>query len=79
MGITDSTTTIDTAWVEQSIVAFTSGVLTDEAACVTEVESKLQRGTLGASTKPTSTLIRRSDGRHNEGLRNQTDEVLPQR
>ena len=58
MGITDSTTTIDTAWVEQSIVAFTSGVLTDEAACVTEVESKLQRGTLGASTKPTNTQVK---------------------
>jgi len=55
MAITDSTTTIDTAWTEQTIVAFTSGVLTNEAACVTEVASKLNRGTLGATTKPTET------------------------
>lgn len=58
MSITDSTTTIDTAWTEQSIVAFTSGVLVNEAACVTEVESKLKRGTLGATSTPTDTQVK---------------------
>jgi len=58
MSITDSTTTIDTAWTEQTIVAFTSGVLTNEAACVTEVESKLKRGTLSATTTPTNTQVK---------------------
>jgi len=58
MSITDSTTTLDTSWSEQTIVAFTSGVLTNEAACVTEVESKLKRGTLGASSNPTDTQVK---------------------
>ncbi len=58
MSITDSSTTLDTDWSEQSIVQFTSGVLTNEAACVTEVESKLKRGTLGASTTPTDAQVK---------------------
>lgn len=53
MSITDSTTTLDTAWTEQSIAQFTAGVLSNIAACVSEVESKLKRGTLSASTAPT--------------------------
>jgi len=53
MSITDSTTTLDTAWVEQSFVQFTTGVLSTLATCVTEVESKLQRGTLSTTTTPT--------------------------
>ena len=53
MSITDSTTTIDTAWTEQSIAVFTSGVLSSMATCITEVESKLKRGTLGTSSTPT--------------------------
>lgn len=57
MSITDSTTTLDTAWTEQTIVEFTAGVLSNLAACVSEVESKLQRGTLGAATKPTLTQV----------------------
>ena len=57
MSITDSSSSLDTAYTEQSIVGFTEGVLTNLAACVTEVESKLQRGTLSASTKPTSTQV----------------------
>ena len=55
MSITDSTTTVDTAWTESSIAVFTSGVLSDMAACITEVESKLKRGTLGSSSAPTLT------------------------
>jgi len=53
MSITDSSTSLDTAWVEGSIVSFTSGVLSTIATCVTEVESKIKRGTLSASTDPT--------------------------
>jgi len=58
MAITDSTTTLDTSWSEQSIVTFTTGVLTDEDACVSEVESKLKRGTLSASSTPTLTQVK---------------------
>jgi len=53
MSITDTTTTLDTAWVESSAASFTSGVLSTIATCVTEVESKIKRGTLGTSTNPT--------------------------
>jgi len=51
--ITDSTTTIGTSWTENTIPAFTAGDLTNLAACVAEVESKLQRGTLSTTTTPT--------------------------
>ena len=51
--ITDSTTTIGTSWTEQTIPAFTNGALSTLATCVSEVESKLQRGTLSTSTAPT--------------------------
>jgi hypothetical protein len=53
MSITDSTTTLDTAWTEQSIAIFTGGVLSTIATCVSEVESKLKRGTLSTTTQPT--------------------------
>jgi hypothetical protein len=43
---------LSTTWTEQSIVAFTSGVLSSLADCVAEVESKIKRGTLTASTFP---------------------------
>ena len=57
MGITDSTTTVDTSWTEGSIAVFTSGVLSSMANCVTEVEGKLKRGTLSATTAPTLTQV----------------------
>ena len=57
MSITDSTTTLDTAWTEQSIAQFSSGVLSTIATCVSEVESKLKRGTLSATTAPTLTQV----------------------
>lgn len=57
MSITDATTNLDTVYTEQSTVAFTAGTLSTIANCVTEVESKLKRGTLSASTKPTSTEV----------------------
>ena len=59
MSITDSTTTLDTAWTEQSHVEFTVGVLSTEADCVDEVESRLERGTLSSTSKPTDTQVKR--------------------
>jgi hypothetical protein len=58
MSITDSSTNLDLAWTEQTIVAFTTGVLSDIDACVDEVESKLKRGTLGATSTPTETQVK---------------------
>uniref|UniRef100_A0A6M3J1I8 Uncharacterized protein n=1 Tax=viral metagenome TaxID=1070528 RepID=A0A6M3J1I8_9ZZZZ len=57
MTITDSSTALTTAYTEQSIVGFTEGVLGDIAACVLEVETKLQRGVLSTTTKPTATQV----------------------
>lgn len=57
MSITDSTTTLDTAWTEQSIAQFSAGVLSTIATCVSEVEAKLKRGTLSATTAPTLTQV----------------------
>lgn len=57
MSITDSSTALTTAYTEQSIVGFTEGVLTNLAACVLEVETKLQRGVLSTTTKPTATQV----------------------
>jgi hypothetical protein len=51
--ITDSTTTIGTSWTENTLPAFTAGTLSSLATCITEVESKLKRGTLSTSTTPT--------------------------
>lgn len=53
--ITDSTTTLDTSWTEQTIAIFTAGVLSDLDACIDEVEAKIKRGTLSTTTKPTLT------------------------
>jgi len=58
MSITDSSANLDLAWTEQTIVAFTTGVLSDMDACVDEVESKLKRGTLDASSTPTETQVK---------------------
>lgn len=52
-------TALTTSWTEGSVVAFTAGTLNTITACVTEVESKLKRGTLGAATTPTSTEVQR--------------------
>lgn len=54
MSITDSTyDSLTTAWTEQSKGSFTAGVLSDMATCVAEVEAKLKRGTLSATSAPT--------------------------
>lgn len=57
MSITDATTSINTAWQEQATVTFTSGTLASITEMVLEVEAKLKRGTLGASSTPTSTQV----------------------
>ncbi len=57
MSITDSSTALDTVYTEQSLVAFTAGTLATIAECVTEVETKIKRGTLSASTTPTDTQV----------------------
>ncbi len=57
MSITDSGSSVSTSWTEQATVAFTTGVLSTIATCVSEVESKLKRGTLSATTAPTSTQV----------------------
>ena len=59
MAITDSTTTLDTTWAEDSFVAFTAGTLPTYAEMVTEVQDKLKRGTLSTTTSPTSTAVHR--------------------
>lgn len=57
MSITDSTTTLDTAWSESSIVSFASGVLSTMSDCVSEVEAKIKRGTLSSGTDPTLSQV----------------------
>lgn len=51
--VTDNTTTLDTSWSEQTIAIFTTGALSTVSDCIFEVESKLKRGTLSTTSKPT--------------------------
>jgi len=57
MAITDDSTGLDTTWTENEVVAFTSGTLSTISDCVSYVESKLRRGTLSATTTPTSSNV----------------------
>jgi len=50
MALTDS-------WTNKDALAFTAGTLGDISACLTEVESKLKRGTLSVTTTPTSAQV----------------------
>lgn len=59
MSITDWTTSLDTAWTEQDGVAFTAGTLADSDAMITEVESKLKRGTLTSTSTPSTVDVTR--------------------
>ena len=59
MSITDDTTGLDLAWTEQPVVAFTAGTLSDINELITELEAKIQRGTLSASSTPTTTQAQR--------------------
>ena len=58
--ITDTTTTVDTAWVENDLFlpTFTAGYLSTQSACVDEVGAKLQRGALSATSTPTDTQVK---------------------
>ena len=57
MSITDATTSLGTTWTEQSVVAFNAGTLATISSCVTEVESKLRRGTLSSTSSPTLSQV----------------------
>ena len=59
---------LTTTWTEQSVVAFTAGTLSDQADIRAYVESKLQRGTLSASSKPTITEVNREIVRAKQAL-----------
>lgn len=50
---------LTTAWTNQEVVSFNAGTLSDIDACITEVEDKLKRGTLSATSSPTSTAVQR--------------------
>lgn len=58
MSITDSSSSLSSSWSEKSVVSFNQGSLADIDDCVSEVESKLFRGTLGASTRPTLNQVK---------------------
>jgi hypothetical protein len=57
MGLTVASGTLDTSWQEFSIVDFTAGTLGTLSACIDEVEVKLNRGTLSATTTPSTTKV----------------------
>ena len=57
MSITDDSTGLDQTWTEQTVVAFTAGTLNTVTNMLTEVEGKLKRGTLSATSSPTSTQV----------------------
>jgi len=50
-------TALTTTWTEQSVVEFTVGTLADIDAMEDEVEAKIKRGALSASSTPTSTQV----------------------
>lgn len=55
MSITDATSTIELSWQEHDVVSFNAGTMATIDNLVTELEGKLQRGTLSASSTPTTT------------------------
>lgn len=59
MSITDTTSYVTTSWTEQSVVQFSAGTLASVSEMVTEVESKLKRGTLTTTTAPSTTEVER--------------------
>jgi len=68
MSITEAGSNLATTWQEQTDVAFTAGTLSSITDMVTEVESKLKRGTLTASTSPSTTEVQRWITRAKEEL-----------
>uniref|UniRef100_A0A6M3X9P0 Uncharacterized protein n=1 Tax=viral metagenome TaxID=1070528 RepID=A0A6M3X9P0_9ZZZZ len=59
MSLVIASGTLDTVWSEFSLVSFSTSTLADLSACIGEVESKLKRGTIGASTTPSDVDIAR--------------------
>ena len=58
MSINDSGSSLDLTWSEQSTVSFNAGTLADINDCATEVETKLRRGTLSATSSPTLAQVK---------------------
>ena len=52
MSLEVASTTLDTAWAEFGTISFTAGTLATLSSCIEEVESKLNRGTLTTSSRP---------------------------
>ena len=59
MSITGAGSNLDTAYTEQTTVAFTAGKLGTITNCTSEVESKLKRGTLSTTSVPTLADVQR--------------------
>jgi len=59
MSLTVATSTVDTSWQELDVVEFTGGTISTIADMVTEVQDNLKRGTLSASTSPSTTQVQR--------------------
>lgn len=59
MSITDDSTGLSTTWTEQPVVAFTAGTMSDINDLITELEAKIQRGTLSTSSTPSTTQAQR--------------------
>ena len=57
LSITDATTSLLTEWTEFSTVTFKAGTLASNTEMQAEVQNKLQRGTLSATSKPTLTQV----------------------
>jgi hypothetical protein len=53
MSLTVASANLDTTHIELGVVSYSAVTLGDEDACVAEVQSKLKRGTLSTSSKPT--------------------------
>ncbi len=58
-GLTVASAPLSTDWVDFSTVEYTAETLSDINDCITEVESKLGRGTLSTSTVPQVDVIKR--------------------
>lgn len=57
MTIVDATTSLALAWTEQAIVSFTAGSLSSITECMTYIETHLRRGTIGATTEPSTSEV----------------------
>ena len=58
MAITDATTSLALTWTESSTVSFNANTLADIDSCVSEVESRMKRGTLSGTSSPTLTQVK---------------------